>query len=305
MPPVPSPAAPALPTRDAGEVGGVADVGQQRAARGARVGVVQPVDVGEQHQQVGVDQVRDQRGQPVVVAEPDLGGRHRVVLVDDREHAELEELGEGLVGVAVVRAPGHVVDGEQHLAGHDAVPRQLLGVAVHQQPLADRRRGLLGRERPGPALQAAAAPARPRWHRRRPGPPRRRGPRLAASTSTSCRTRAGSMPPSAVVSEDEPTFTTTRRAAGDLSRGRHSLAASVRILRRSRSRTTWGRSACAGPVSPRSSRRATSARVSPSARSAMRLLDGAAATDGRALLRRTAGPRRGERGSRRRRRCRA
>ena len=124
----------------------------------ARVGVVQPVDVGEQHQQVGVDQVRDQRREPVVVAEPDLGGGDRVVLVDDRQHAELEQLGEGLVGVAVVRAPGHVVDGEQHLAGDQAVPGELLGVAVHQQPLADRRRGLLGGERPRAAASGRAAP---------------------------------------------------------------------------------------------------------------------------------------------------
>ena len=56
-------------------------------------------------------QVGDQRREPVVVAEPDLVGGDRVVLVDDRQHAELEQLGEGAVGVAVVRAPGHVVDG--------------------------------------------------------------------------------------------------------------------------------------------------------------------------------------------------
>ena len=58
------------------------------AARPARVAVVQPVDVGEQHQQVGPHQVRDQRGQPVVVAEPDLVGGDGVVLVDHRDGAE-------------------------------------------------------------------------------------------------------------------------------------------------------------------------------------------------------------------------
>ena len=44
------------------------------------------------------DQVGDQRGQPVVVAEADLGGRHRVVLVDDRQDAELEQLAPGSGG---------------------------------------------------------------------------------------------------------------------------------------------------------------------------------------------------------------
>ena len=67
---------------------------------------------------------------------------------------ELEQLGEGLVGVAVVRAPGHVVEGEQHLPDDDAVPGELLGVAVHQQPLADRRRRLLGGQRAGSPLEA-------------------------------------------------------------------------------------------------------------------------------------------------------
>src|SRR5215216_2338098 len=39
-----------------------------------------------------------------------------------------------------------------------------------------------------------------------------------ASTLTSCSMRCGSMPPSAVVSEDEPTLTTTRRAVASSSR---------------------------------------------------------------------------------------
>ena len=59
-----------------------------------------------------------------------------------------------LVGVAVVAAPGHVVGGEQHLAGDDAVAGELLGVAVHQQPLADRGGGLLGRQGARPPGQA-------------------------------------------------------------------------------------------------------------------------------------------------------
>ena len=69
-------------------------------------------------------------------------------------HAELEQLGERAVGVAVVAAPGDVVDGEQHLAGDDAVPGELLGVAVHEQPLPDRRGRLLGGQVAGPARQA-------------------------------------------------------------------------------------------------------------------------------------------------------
>ena len=67
---------------------------------------------------------------------------------------ELEQLGEGAVGVAVVAAPGDVVDGEQHLPGADAVAGELLGVAVHQQPLADRGGRLLAGEVARAAAQA-------------------------------------------------------------------------------------------------------------------------------------------------------
>ena len=43
-------------------------------------------------------EVRDQGGEPVVVAEADLVGGDRVVLVDDRQHAELEQPGRGCGG---------------------------------------------------------------------------------------------------------------------------------------------------------------------------------------------------------------
>ena len=50
----------------------------------ARIGGVEAVDVGQQHQQVGADHLRHAGGQPVVVAVADLLGGHGVVLVDHR-----------------------------------------------------------------------------------------------------------------------------------------------------------------------------------------------------------------------------
>ena len=88
----------------------------------------------------------DQRGEPVVVPEPDLGGRDGVVLVDDRERTELQQLGEGLPRIAVVSAPHHVIDSEQDLPRHDPVPGELPLVVVGQQPLPDGSRRLLGRQ---------------------------------------------------------------------------------------------------------------------------------------------------------------
>ncbi len=54
------------------------------SARIVRMGVVERVHVGEQDQGVRVDHVGHQRGQPVVIAEPDLVGGDRVVFVHDR-----------------------------------------------------------------------------------------------------------------------------------------------------------------------------------------------------------------------------
>jgi hypothetical protein len=47
--------------------------------------------VGQDHQRVGVDQVGHQRAERVVVADLDLVGDHRVVLVDDRHDAQPEQ----------------------------------------------------------------------------------------------------------------------------------------------------------------------------------------------------------------------
>jgi hypothetical protein len=57
----------------------------------ARVGRVQALLVGQDHQQVGFDQVGHQRAQGVVVAHLDLVGDHGVVFVDDRQHVVFEQ----------------------------------------------------------------------------------------------------------------------------------------------------------------------------------------------------------------------
>src|SRR5690606_39642159 len=69
---------------DVGEVLGVPDLRYARGAGAGGVAVVDAVHVGQQHQQVGADQVGDEGGEPVVVAEADLVGGDGVVLVDDR-----------------------------------------------------------------------------------------------------------------------------------------------------------------------------------------------------------------------------
>jgi len=64
---------------------------------------------------VGLDEVGDQGdqgAQGVVVAELDLVGDDGVVLVDDRDHAQLEQGVERRAGIEVPRAVCEVVMGE-------------------------------------------------------------------------------------------------------------------------------------------------------------------------------------------------
>ena len=62
-----------------------------------------------------LDHLRDARGQAVVVAEADLGGRDRVVLVDHGDGAEGEQLFERGARVEVAAALLGVVGREQDL----------------------------------------------------------------------------------------------------------------------------------------------------------------------------------------------
>ena len=95
------------------------------AASSIRGSAVMSPDVSvRRSEEVGADQVGDEGGEAVVVAVADLVVGHRVVLVDDRHGAEVEEAAQGLAGVEVLGAVDEVVGGEQHLAGHQAVGGQ-------------------------------------------------------------------------------------------------------------------------------------------------------------------------------------
>ena len=77
----------------------------------------QPGGVGQQDQQVGPHQMGHQSGQSVVVTEPDLLIGHRVVLVDHRDHAQVEQSARGSGGRAGTGS------GERSRAGPSAPDR--------------------------------------------------------------------------------------------------------------------------------------------------------------------------------------
>ena len=173
---------PPLPTARAGAAGDplelVVDLDHlldERAAGGAP-GILgeQTGGVGQQHQQLGPDQVGHQGGQPVVVAEPDLLVGHGVVLVDHRDHAQLEQAGEGLAGVEVLAPVDEVERGQQDLAGGQAVPLERVAPHLHQPVLADGGHRLEGGQVRGPGLvRGQGAPSGgdgPRGHHHHPAP---------------------------------------------------------------------------------------------------------------------------------------
>ena len=138
----------------------------------AGVGGEQAGGVGEQHEQVGADQVGDEGGEAVVVAEADLVVGDGVVLVDDRHDAEVEQAGEGAAGVQVLAAVHEVERGEQHLPGDEAVAaearrrrRASAGSGPRPRPPAGwPRRGAGSPPSPSAGRPAAMAPERDEHH---------------------------------------------------------------------------------------------------------------------------------------------
>ncbi len=127
---------------------------QRRVRVEARIGGEHARGVGEQHEQVGVHEVGDERGEAVVVAEADLVVGDGVVLVHDRDHAELEQAHQRLPGVQVLTALDEVVRDEQHLRGHETVRREDVVVGAHEAALTDRGERLQRRQVDGPLGQA-------------------------------------------------------------------------------------------------------------------------------------------------------
>ena len=132
-----------VPEPDVVEIPAGGDHRQPGDARLARRAVVQRIDVREQQQRVRADQVGEQRGQPVVVAEPDVVGGDGVVLVDHRYDAQAQQPVHRPPGVAVVLLPDQVVGGQQHLPDGQAVRAERLRVRRDQSSLPDARRRLL------------------------------------------------------------------------------------------------------------------------------------------------------------------
>ena len=184
---------------------------RSRVSLPTRVAVIQPIDVGQHDEEVGVDQVRDERGQSIVVTESNLFGRDRVVLVDERQRAHLQQLVQRALRVSIVSAAHDVFGGQQHLADCDCRAWQM--PRYSGEPTAPGQCSPPPAGSPGHAdgREASAARVRPRWRQTKPRQSRCRLLVGAANASASDSMRAVVDTVRQQASDDEPTLTTMRR----------------------------------------------------------------------------------------------
>ncbi len=119
---------------------------ERRSRMAPGICCVQPLLVGQEDQQIGVDQVRDEGRQIVVVSDLDFFGRHDVVLVDDRHNLPFEQREERVPRVQIALSIGQIGTREQRLGHNQIFFREHLVPHLHQPGLPDGGQHLLERD---------------------------------------------------------------------------------------------------------------------------------------------------------------
>ena len=109
-----------------------------------RIPCVESIHIGQDHQQRGAEQVGDQCGQAIIVAErgDEFVDRHGVVFVDDRHGFEVEQGAERVPHVQVTGPIIHVVGRQEDLCGVAAMFVKRAIVDLDQASLANGRHRL-------------------------------------------------------------------------------------------------------------------------------------------------------------------
>ena len=96
------------------------------------VGGVKPIGVGQDNQQVGVNQVGHQRRQAIVISEnlANFIYRDYIVFVQDGHYVQRQEGHQSVTDVQVRLPVGQVVDREQRLSHSYIVSIEQLGIGV-------------------------------------------------------------------------------------------------------------------------------------------------------------------------------
>ena len=125
----------------------------------AGIGGIDPVHIGQQHQQVRADQLGHPRGETVIVPVADLLRGHGVVLVDHRDGPQVQQGAHRRPGVQPPAAGLGIVAGDEDLGGHGPHGGQGLFPGPHQQALPGGGGGLLLVEHQLAAAEAQAPPS--------------------------------------------------------------------------------------------------------------------------------------------------
>ena len=80
--------------------------------------ITQSVDIGQDDEEVGLDEVGDQGREVVIVPELDLIHHHRIVLIDDGNDPELKKGQQGIAGIQEPLPVAQVIAGEENLGDH-------------------------------------------------------------------------------------------------------------------------------------------------------------------------------------------
>lgn len=148
-------------------------VNQLRIRVVARISVEHAITISQDDQQIGLDQVGNQRRQCVVVAKTDLVGDHCVVFVDDRHHPKLDQRTQGATGIQVAFAVRQVVVGQQDLRGMPAMLGKTRLPRLHQPHLTDCSGSLEARALHWVAPSSQGDSYRQQQPRKKPAPARR------------------------------------------------------------------------------------------------------------------------------------
>jgi hypothetical protein len=142
------------------EIGDVVDqLDQPRVGIAPRIRREQALGIGKQNEQPGAQQDRELSREEVVVTEGDLVGCGRVVLVDDRDAAPLEQPSQSALRVQVMHSHREVERRQQDLGRVHLTPREPRLVGAKQGALAHGgcRLKLVDRTRPPRHLHEAHA----------------------------------------------------------------------------------------------------------------------------------------------------
>jgi hypothetical protein len=80
-----------------------------------RISSVETLLMGQDDQHIGVHEITHHRRQRVVVPEANFLDRHRVIFVDDRDHAVLQQGKQGVTGIEVARTGTQILVREENL----------------------------------------------------------------------------------------------------------------------------------------------------------------------------------------------